>query len=505
MRRSPTRSSAELGTQVAATKHVDRVRAALAGEQSGVVLVDDLDQGLAVVDAYAAEHLEIQTADARAVAARVRNAGADLRRTVVAGEPRRLRGRVQPRAADRRLRAALAADCPCRRSCAASTSSSTSAGGTARGRRPRRHARRRRGPAGARRRRHASTVPRESAAVDRPAAARRAAWPGTLRRAAARRAGAAQRQREPLPTALPLVVADAAAAVAEAVRGLNRYPDRDAVDLRGDLAAYLGTRRSTAARCGRPTAPTRSCCSCCRPSVGPGAPRCRSHRPTRCTRSSRATLPPAGSVAATRARLRHRPERTRSTQVRRHRADVVLLASPNNPTGTALPLDLVEAVATGPPRHRGRGRGVRRVPPRPARPARLTLLSDHPRLAVTRTMCKAFALAGGAARLPRSDRAGRRRRCASSGCPYHLSARHAGRRPGGARARRRAARRRSTRIRAERDRAGVWLCGLRACTVPTPTPTSCSSGRFDDRHAVWQGLLDRGVLIRETGPTAGCG
>lgn len=67
----------ELETQVAATKHVeDRIAPALAGRQSGIVLVDGLDQGLAVVDAYAAEHLEIQTEDAAAVAARVRNAGA---------------------------------------------------------------------------------------------------------------------------------------------------------------------------------------------------------------------------------------------------------------------------------------------------------------------------------------------------------------------------------------------------------------------------------------------
>ena len=67
---------AELETQVAATKHVDRVRTALTGAQSGTVLVDDLEQGLAVVNAYAAEHLEIQTEDAAGWAARVRNAGA---------------------------------------------------------------------------------------------------------------------------------------------------------------------------------------------------------------------------------------------------------------------------------------------------------------------------------------------------------------------------------------------------------------------------------------------
>jgi histidinol dehydrogenase len=67
---------AELDKQVAATKHVERIQTALAGEQSGIVLVDDVTQGLDVVNAYAAEHLEIHTADAAAVAAKVRNAGA---------------------------------------------------------------------------------------------------------------------------------------------------------------------------------------------------------------------------------------------------------------------------------------------------------------------------------------------------------------------------------------------------------------------------------------------
>lgn len=67
----------ELEPQVAATKHVeDRIAPALAGRQSAIVLVDGLEEGLRVVDAYGAEHLEIQTADAAAVAERVRNAGA---------------------------------------------------------------------------------------------------------------------------------------------------------------------------------------------------------------------------------------------------------------------------------------------------------------------------------------------------------------------------------------------------------------------------------------------
>lgn len=66
----------ELVNRVAATKHTERVAEALGGKQSGVILVSTVDDGLRVVDAYAAEHLEIQTADARAVATRVRNAGA---------------------------------------------------------------------------------------------------------------------------------------------------------------------------------------------------------------------------------------------------------------------------------------------------------------------------------------------------------------------------------------------------------------------------------------------
>ena len=66
----------ELIRQVAAAKHAERINASLRGDQSAVVLVDDLDQGLAVVDAYAAEHLSVQTRDAADVAVRVRNAGA---------------------------------------------------------------------------------------------------------------------------------------------------------------------------------------------------------------------------------------------------------------------------------------------------------------------------------------------------------------------------------------------------------------------------------------------
>ena len=67
---------AEVTRQVQLTKHTERVTTALTGQQSAIVLVDDLNHGLAVVDAYAAEHLEIHTRDAANISRQVKNAGA---------------------------------------------------------------------------------------------------------------------------------------------------------------------------------------------------------------------------------------------------------------------------------------------------------------------------------------------------------------------------------------------------------------------------------------------
>jgi histidinol dehydrogenase len=67
---------AELDKQVFATRHTERISTALGGQQSGIVLVDDIDQGVDVVNAYAAEHLEIHTRDASERAASITNAGA---------------------------------------------------------------------------------------------------------------------------------------------------------------------------------------------------------------------------------------------------------------------------------------------------------------------------------------------------------------------------------------------------------------------------------------------
>jgi histidinol-phosphate aminotransferase len=182
--------------------------------------------------------------------------------------------------------------------------------------------------------------------------------------------------------------------------------------------------------------------------------------------------------------------------IEKHRPNVVLLASPNNPTGTALPLDTVGAVLDAAPgmvvvdeayaefRHAGT-------------PSALELLADHPRLVVTRTMSKAFALAG--ARLgylaasPAVVQAVQLVRL-----PYHLSA--------VTQAVARTALSHTDELqsqvallRAERDALVGWLRG-RGHEVADSDANFVLFGRFDDRHAVWQCLLNRGVLIRETGP-----
>jgi histidinol-phosphate aminotransferase len=179
-----------------------------------------------------------------------------------------------------------------------------------------------------------------------------------------------------------------------------------------------------------------------------------------------------------------------------HRPSVVLLASPNNPTGTALPLGQIEQILAMAP-------GMVVVDEaygefrRSGVPSALTLLPAWPRLVVTRTMSKAFAFAGGRLGYLAASRAVvdavRIVRL-----PYHLSAvtqavarvalanadelLHA-----------------VAELRAERDRTVQWLrsIGLQAADSDA---NFVLFGTFADRHAVWQSLLDRGVLIRETGP-----
>jgi histidinol-phosphate aminotransferase len=175
---------------------------------------------------------------------------------------------------------------------------------------------------------------------------------------------------------------------------------------------------------------------------------------------------------------------------------VVLLASPNNPTGTALPLDTVEKLLAAAP-------GVVVVDEayaefrRRGTPTALELLSGHPRLIVTRTMSKAFALAGARLGYLAAD-AAIVDALRIVRLPYHLSA--------VTQATALAALRHSDELlakvdelRATRDDLASWLLA-QGHVVAESDANFVLFGMFDDRHAVWQGLVDRGVLIRETGP-----
>ena len=197
-----------------------------------------------------------------------------------------------------------------------------------------------------------------------------------------------------------------------------------------------------------------------------------------------------------RRRLHARPRRPRSRAVARARPDVVFLCSPNNPTGTALDLDVVEAVYDAAPGHGRRRRGVRGVLATGRR--RSTLLPGRPRLVVTRTMSKAFALAGARRRLPRRRPGGGRRAAAGAAAVPPVGA-HPGGRAGGAGARRRAARHGRRRSRPQRDRHRGRAARRWASTWSTPTRTSCSSAGSTTRPRSGRRCSTAGVLVRDVG------
>jgi histidinol-phosphate aminotransferase len=290
------------------------------------------------------------------------------------------------------------------------------------------------------------------------------------------------------------LVADAAAAAAEAVRGLNRYPDRDAVDLRRDLAAYLG-HGLDASRVWAANGSNEVMLQLLQAFGGPGRTAL-SFAPTYSMYPEYARDTATAWVAGRRDDDFAIDADHALDQVRRHQPSVILLASPNNPTGTAVPLELVTAL-------HGATEGIVVVDEayaefrRAGTPSALSLLADHPRVAVVRTMSKAFAFAGArlgyvaaAAEIVEALQVVR--------LPYHLSAvTQAVARVALAHAVELLAT--VDAIRADRDELAAWLRGL-GLTVAESDANFLLFGRFPDRHVVWQGLLDRGVLVRETGP-----
>jgi histidinol-phosphate aminotransferase len=294
------------------------------------------------------------------------------------------------------------------------------------------------------------------------------------------------------------VVAEIAAAAAAAARSLNRYPDRDAVALRADLASYLTVDGGVGLDVDQVWAANGSnevMLQLLLAFGGPGRTAV-SFAPTYSMYPEYARDTHTEWVVGRRAEDFSIDIPHALDVIAQHQPSVVLLASPNNPTGTALSLDHIEAILAAAP-------GVVVVDEaygefrRAGVPSALTLLPDAPRLVVTRTMSKAFAFAGGRLGYLAASRA-IVEAVRIVRLPYHLSAvtqavarvalanvdelLHA-----------------VDELRAERDRTVEWLrsVGLQAADSDA---NFVLFGTFPDRHAVWQGLLDRGVLIRETGP-----
>lgn len=299
------------------------------------------------------------------------------------------------------------------------------------------------------------------------------------------------------------VVADIADAVAVAARGLNRYPDREFLGLRTDLAAYLEAEsgvRPPVEHVWAANGSNEIMLHLLQAFGGPGRTAL-SFAPTYSLYPEYARDTSTRWVTGRRAEdftldLEHVRQ-----QVAEHAPSVVLLASPNNPTGTALPSSEIEAVLAAADEVPGgclvvvdEAYGEFR---RAGTPSALELLHDHPNLVVSRTMSKAFGMAGARVGYLVADRAVvdalRVVRL-----PYHLSAvTQAVARAALAHADELMAQ--VDGLRAERDATVAWLRG-RGLTVADSDANFVLFGRFPDRRAVWQGLLDRGVLIRETGP-----
>ncbi len=310
----------------------------------------------------------------------------------------------------------------------------------------------------------------------------------------------------------PQVVADIAAAVAQVGPGLNRYPDRDFRDLRADLADYLrvesGATGLTPDHLWAANGSNEVMLHLLQAFGGPGRTAL-SFAPTYSMYPEYARDTMTDWVAGRReADFTLDPDHA-VAQLREHRPAVVLLASPNNPTGTALPLATIEAVAeaartTGPNGQDGAPTASVVVVDeayaefrREDTPSALDLLDRFAHLAVSRTMSKAFGLAG--ARLGYLAAAPALVDVLQVvRLPYHLSAvtqavaraalRH-----------REALMAQVAELRAERDRTVTWLRD-RGLTVADSDANFVFFGPLAEREKVWQGLLDRGVLIRVVGP-----
>ena len=292
------------------------------------------------------------------------------------------------------------------------------------------------------------------------------------------------------------VVQAIAASVAEAAVTLNRYPDREFTELRKRLAEYLGHGLSET-QLWAANGSNEILQQLLQAFGGPGRT-VMGFPPTYSMYPLLAAGTDTGYLAGVRGENFSLSAASAAQQVAEHRPNVVLLCSPNNPTGTALGLEVVEAVYEAAEAHQG----MVVVDEAYAEFAldgtasALSLLPGRPRLVVTRTMSKAFALAGARlgylAAAPEVTDALRLVRL-----PYHLSA--------VSQATANAALQHYDvlletveDIKRQRDRI---VEGLRRLGLDPAVSDSnfVFFGGLGDAHAVWQGLLDRGVLVRDVG------
>jgi histidinol-phosphate aminotransferase len=296
------------------------------------------------------------------------------------------------------------------------------------------------------------------------------------------------------------LAASLAAEISTVARDLNRYPDREFVALRESLARYLNTSGGagiTPEMVWAANGSNEVMQQLLQAFGGPGR-LALSFAPTY------SMYPEYARNTLTDWAVGHREDDfgldldRAAALVEERRPSIVLLPSPNNPTGTAPPPEAVsvlsEAVGDTGLLVVDEAYGEFR---RAGTPSALELLPRHRNLVVTRTMSKAFALAGARLGYLAADPA----ICDALRVvrlPYHLSA--------------------TTQataavalsyvgellahgddLRAERDATVAWL-REQGMDVADSDANFVLFGRFADRHAIWQGLVDRGVLIRETGP-----
>jgi histidinol-phosphate aminotransferase len=298
----------------------------------------------------------------------------------------------------------------------------------------------------------------------------------------------------PLPAEL---LADLGTALGHAALELNRYPDRDAVALRTDLATYL-TRTS-----GEPLTPEQVWAANGSNEVLQqilqafgGADR------TALGFTPSYSMHPIISAGTGTAWVdgHRRPDFTidaaaAAAQVREVRPDVVFVTSPNNPTGTAVALETITEIYDA-------IEGVLVVDEayeefaRVGTASALTLLPGRPRLIVSRTMSKAFGMAGLRLGYLAAD-AAVVDALQLVRLPYHLSSlTQAAART--ALAHTDALLATVEAVKAQRDRIVAELPGIGLTSVPSDA-NFVLFGHFADAPAVWQALLDRGVLVRDVG------